>query len=134
MPRTFRLYDELEKGEKGQLSDSSLSYGLDAGDDRTFTKWNATILGPPNSTFDNRIFFLQIETGDQYPAVQPKVRFTSKINLPSVNSSNGTVEPSKFPMFKNWNQEYTMEAILVGLKNEMIANRRLGQPADGEFF
>jgi hypothetical protein len=28
-PRTFKLYDELEKGEKGSLSDPSCSYGLD---------------------------------------------------------------------------------------------------------
>ncbi len=28
MPRTFKLYDELEKGEKG-LGDQSVSYGLD---------------------------------------------------------------------------------------------------------
>ena len=31
MPRTFRLYEELEKGEKAQLSDQSVSYGLSKG-------------------------------------------------------------------------------------------------------
>ena len=30
MPRTFKLYEELEKGEKG-LGDQSVSYGLDNG-------------------------------------------------------------------------------------------------------
>lgn len=57
VPRTFRLYEELEKGEKG-IGDPSLSYGLDKGDDQSFTNWNATILGPPNTNFDNRIYFL----------------------------------------------------------------------------
>ena len=30
-PRTFKLYDELEKAEKG--AGSAVSYGLDKGDD-----------------------------------------------------------------------------------------------------
>ena len=30
MPRTFKLYEELEKGEKG-LGDQSISYGLTNG-------------------------------------------------------------------------------------------------------
>ena len=31
IPRTFRLYEELEKAEHAQLSDQSVSYGLDKG-------------------------------------------------------------------------------------------------------
>jgi ubiquitin-conjugating enzyme E2 variant len=85
VPRTFRLYEELEKAEHAQLSDQSVSYGLDKGDDQTFTQWNGTIVGPPNTNFDNRIFFLNIECGPNYPQVAPLVRFTSRINLPSVN-------------------------------------------------
>jgi ubiquitin-conjugating enzyme E2 variant len=85
VPRTFRLYEELEKAEKGTLSDQSVSYGLDKGDDQTFTNWNGTIVGPPNTNFDGRIYFLTITCGPNYPAVAPTVRFNSKINIPSVN-------------------------------------------------
>jgi len=63
-----------------------------------------------------------------------QVRFQSKANLPSVNQSNGVVEPSKFPLFKNWNPETTMEKMLIGLKNEMIQNKKLAQPADGDMY
>jgi len=62
-PRTFKLYDELEKAEKAQLSDQSVSYGLDKGDDQTFTSWNGTIIGPANTNFDNRIYMLTIICG-----------------------------------------------------------------------
>ena len=134
MPRTFRLYEELEKGEKGQLSDQSVSYGLDKADDQSFTNWNGTIVGPPNTAFDGRIFFLRILTGEQYPAVQPQVYFNSKINLPSVNQTTGQVDPKKFNQFTNWKPTNSMETILIGLKQEMIQNKSSKQPADGTMY
>ena len=109
-------------------------YNLYVGDDQTFTNWNGTIVGPPNTNFDNRIYFLQIECGPNYPSQPPSVRFTSKINIPSVNQNNGTVEPNRFPMFVQWKQDYTIEKILVALKQEMVANRKNSQPADGDFY
>jgi len=30
------------------------------GDDKSFTKWNGTIIGPPNTNFDNRIYMMEI--------------------------------------------------------------------------
>jgi len=61
-------------------------------------------------------------------------KFTSKINIPSVNQNNGTIEPSKFPLFKNWNRETTMEKMLAGVLAEMKANKNLAQPADGDMY
>ena len=133
MPRTFRLYEELEKGEKG-LGDQSVSYGLDKGDDKSFTNWNGTIIGPPGTAFDNRIYFLEIKCGEYYPSQPCEVKFNSKINLPCVNQSNGKVESNKFHMFANWKSEYTIEKVLTGLKNEMIANKKLPQPPDGDVY
>jgi len=133
MPRTFRLYEELEKAEHAKLSDQSVSYGLNEGDDKSFTNWNGTIIGPPNTNFDNRIYMLTITCDESYPAAAPKMRFNSKINLPCVNSNDGTVT-SAFKMFSPWNSTYTMETLLIGLKNEMIANKKSSQPADGEMF
>lgn len=133
MPRTFRLYEELEKGEKAQSS-GEVSYGLDKGDDQTFTMWNGTIIGPANTNMDNRIYFLQIKCGENYPKVQPEVRFMSKINIPSVNQSNGQVDPKKFPLFVKWNWETTIEKILLGLRQEMIQNKKAPQPQDGDMY
>lgn len=107
---------------------------LNVGDDKTFAEWSGTIVGPPNSNFDNRIYVLKINCDANYPSVPPQINFTSKINLPCVNQTNGKVEPSKFYMFVNWKSEYTIEKLLIGLKNEMIANKKLAQPADGEMY
>jgi ubiquitin-conjugating enzyme E2 variant len=132
-PRTFRLFDELERGEKG-IGDGAVSYGLDDGNDQSFTNWNGTIVGPPNTKFDNRIYFMSIICGPQYPDVPMTIKFNSKINIPSVNQSTGVLEPSKFSLLKNWNRETTMEKVLVAIKNEMIANKNLNQPADGDMY
>lgn len=104
------------------------------GDDKSFTNWNGTIIGPPNTNFDNRIYMLEIVAGDNYPEQPPLVKFQSKINLPCVNQGNGVVERNKFHMFANWNPSYTLEKVLIGIKNEMVNNKKLAQPADGDMF
>jgi ubiquitin-conjugating enzyme E2 variant len=77
---------------------------------------------------------VQIQCGPQYPAVPMTAKFSSKINIPSVNQANGVVESSKFNLFRNWNPETTMEKMLIGLKAEMVANKKLPQPADGDMY
>ena len=104
------------------------------GEDKSFTDWNGTIIGPANTNFDNRIYFLSIKCGPNYPSQPPEVSFMSKINLPCVNQSTGKVETAKFGIFAHWKSDYSMEKILIGLKNEMIAHKKLAQPADGEMF
>jgi len=61
------------------------------------------------------------------------MKFNSKINLPCVDQNNGNIKPG-FHMFANWNNTYTMEKILIGIKNEMINNKKSPQPADGDMF
>ena len=80
---------------------------------------------------------MEIKTPDNenaYPNSPPEIKFNSKINLPCVNQSNGQVDKSKFNMFKNWQKKYTLEDCLLGLKQEMINNKKLNQPQDGDMF
>jgi len=49
-----------------------------------------------------------------------------------VNQANGKVE--NLPLLKNWKPETTIENILVGLKNEMVANKSAKQPAEGSEY
>lgn len=49
-------------------------------------------LSPFSQTnFDNRIISLKFECGPEYPERPPKLKFTTKVNLPCVNQGNGAV-------------------------------------------
>ncbi|SCU88454.1 LAMI_0D10154g1_1 [Lachancea mirantina] len=132
---SFRLLEELEKGEKGH-GPESCSYGLADSDDITMTFWNGTILGPPHSNHENRIYSVAIECGQEYPDKPPLIKFTSRINLPCVDQESGKVNAEKFQTLRNWKRSYTMETLLLDLRKEMAhpSNKKLPQPAEGSNF
>lgn len=132
VPRNFRLLEELERGEKG-IGDGTVSYGMDDADDIYMRSWTGTIIGPPNTVHEGRIYQLKLFCDTDYPDKPPTVRFQARVNMTCVNQETGMVDPSRFPMLGNWRREHTMEDILISLKKEMSApqNRRLHQPHEG---
>lgn len=134
IPRSFRLLEELEHGEKG-LGSEACSIGLADTRDVSMTHWNGTILGPPHSAFENRIFSLTLECGPDYPAKPPVIRFLTRINLPCVDSK-GDLLPNQIPVLSQWSSETTMEKVLISLRKEMAApaHRNLPQPPEGETY
>ena len=132
-PRLFKLYEELEKGEKG-LGHSSCSYGLVSTEDTEFVNWSGTIVGPPSTNFSDRIYMLEIECGHDYPTGPPKVKFNNKINLSCVNGS-GIVDFHSMGAF-NWSSAESMETALIGIFKEMqsSSNKSKPQPAEGEMY
>lgn len=86
MPRSFRLLEELEKGEKG-TSDGYVSYGMADSEDIQMHNWNGTIIGPGSTVHDGRIYTVHIHCSDNYPDRAPTVRFLTRVNLSSVDGS-----------------------------------------------
>jgi ubiquitin-conjugating enzyme E2 variant len=134
IPRNFKLLEELEASEKAQ-GDMSISLGLDKSDDIFLTEWNGSILGPPGTVFDGRLYQVRLTAGQNYPDVPPTIRFISKINLSSVNQRTGEVTYSA-PTFTTWDRKMTLESALVQIKKSMKnpSNSRLPQPPEGSVF
>nr|KAJ0209957.1 hypothetical protein LSAT_V11C400222630 [Lactuca sativa] len=56
IPRSFRLLEELKRGEKG-IDDRTVSYGMDDVDDVYMQSWTGTIIGPSHIIFLNSLLF-----------------------------------------------------------------------------
>lgn len=111
-----------------QFSRRHDAYLLERNDSRSLQGTPVAI----ETNFENRIYSLQIVCGPDYPSKPPSVVFSNKVNLPSVNQANGRVE--NLGLLKAWKETTTIENILVGLKNEMVANKGLKQPPEDAYY
>merc|ERR1712002_960542 len=130
VPRNFILIDELEEGIRGG-GDATISWGL-VDDDRTLTHWNATIIGPLKTNFENRIYNLSIECGPLYPDERPQVNFLTKINL-SIVHDHGVVQ---MPYLKQWKRSCSMKGLLQEIRKCMASkeNKNASQPPENTFY
>ncbi|KAK2152598.1 hypothetical protein LSH36_323g02022 [Paralvinella palmiformis] len=138
IPRSFRLLEELERGEKS-TTEGFVTWGMDK-DTSWFdfdgpVQWSCTIIGPPKTTCESRIYDLSIECGPDYPEFPPVVRFKTKINMKGVDS-NGRLNPKEIPLLSDWKSQTTICAILQDIRKRMAHkdNNKLPQPPENATY
>tara|TARA_B100000123_G_scaffold269728_1_gene246355 strand:+ start:3820 stop:4272 length:453 start_codon:yes stop_codon:yes gene_type:complete len=105
-----RIKKELEEISKEPPSNCS------AGpvDLNNLFEWSATILGPSDSPYAGGVFRLNIIFGDRYPFKPPKVKFTTRIFHPNINS-HGSICLDVLNV--NWSPALTITKLLLSISS-----------------
>lgn len=81
-------------------------------DDEDLFKWQATIMGPEKSPYENGVFYLNIDFPKDYPFKPPKIYFKTKIYHCNVNSSGGICLDI---LKEQWSPALTISKILLSI-------------------
>ena len=65
---------------------------------------------------ENRIYSVKIHCGDEYPDKPPLVKFITRVNLPFVNQTDGSVVATELPVLRDWNRNKSIETVLIEIR------------------
>ena len=82
--------------------------------DDEYSNWQASIAGPPDSVYENGVFYLHLQLPRCYPMMPPRVRFLTRILHPNINR-HGDVGIDC--LRDNWSLALTIPKILVSLQS-----------------
>ena len=76
--------------------------------------WNASIMGPEDSPYQGGIYFLDIKFPPEYPFKPAKIKFTTPIYHPNVNSSGSIC----LDILKDqWSPALTITKVLLSISS-----------------
>lgn len=79
------------------------------------TKWEAIILGPPDSPYEGGKFRLGIELPEKYPFSPPKIWFRTRVWHPNIGSVTGVI---CLDILKTkWIPTFTLKTILISIRS-----------------
>lgn len=80
--------------------------------------WTGTILGPPDTPYENGVFYLDITFPPDYPFKHPHVIFKTKIFHPNITPRGQICIPM---LCCEWKPALTIEKVLVSIRSLMIS-------------
>jgi len=90
--------------------------------------WNAVIMGPTDTCFEDGTFTLRMEFSDQYPLKPPNVRFTCKMFHPNVYADGSICLDI---LQRNWSPTYDVISILTSIRS-LLNDPNPNSPANNE--
>ncbi|KAI3637764.1 hypothetical protein MIR68_003471 [Amoeboaphelidium protococcarum] len=90
--------------------------------------WNAVIIGPEETAYEDGIFRLQMEFNEEYPNKPPAVRFISKMFHPNVYQDGKLC----LDILQNrWSPTYDVAAVLTSIQS-LLNDPNTSSPANAE--
>ena len=81
-------------------------------DDNNLYEWQATIMGPRDSPYQDGVFYLSITFPEEYPFKPPMIKFTTKIYHCNINSRGSIC----LDILKNeWSPALTISKVLLSI-------------------
>ena len=93
--------------------------------DDIFT-WEATIIGPEKTPYENGIFKLTIMFPENYPFKPPKVKFNNRIFHPNINKQGSICLDI---LNKNWSPALTLSKVLLSISS-LLSDPNPDDPLD----
>ena len=118
LKRLKKEYDELQNNPLTNCS------AYPSAEDNNFYKWEAKILGPKDTPYENGEFHLILNFPQDYPFRPPKIQFVTKIFHPNINS-NGAI---CLDILKEaWSPALTISKILLSISS-LLADPNQNDP------